>query len=131
MPADAAACASLTSGTAAPARMRVALMRRGFVEAARKANDNAGNAAIANQQVRADADNHHRNIERAPREEIGEIVLIGRREEHLRRPANAQPRQIAERDIRQQPAAKVRRGRLKTWTRSGNTDYSAAPANAE
>jgi len=73
--------------------------RGDFIEAASKANDNPGNAAVPDQQVRADADNHDRNVERAAREEIGEIVLVGWREQNLRRPANAQPGQVAERDV--------------------------------
>ncbi len=41
------------------------------------------------------------------REEIGEIGLVLRHEQHLRRPADAEPGQLGERLVRQQPPAQL------------------------
>ena len=87
-----------------------AAKRCDFVEPAREPDHHARHAAVADEQVRAHAHHHHRHVSGAVRQEISEVVLVRRREEELRRPARPEPCQFAEQDIRQEPAAKVRRG---------------------
>ena len=68
----------------------------GLAEPARRKPDHhARHAAVAHDQVGADADDIDRNFVRQMREEIGEIVFVRRREQHLRRTADAKPGQLA------------------------------------
>ena len=60
-------------------------------EAAPQPDDNARNAAVPDQKVRAESDDGYRQVGRGSRKEIGEILLIGRREEELCRPPDAKP----------------------------------------
>ena len=55
-----------------------------------------------------DADDTDRDVGRETREEISEIVLIRRREQHLRRTADPKPGQFGQRLVRQQAPAQVR-----------------------
>ena len=61
----------------------------------------ARNAAIAHDQVGADADDVDREFARQMRQEISEIVLIRRGEQHLRRTADPKPGQLRQRLVGQ------------------------------
>jgi hypothetical protein len=76
----------------------------------RQADHHARHAAVAHDQVGADADDIDRQFLRKQLQEVREIVLIRRREQHLRRPADAKPRQLRQRLVRQQPPAQLRHG---------------------
>ena len=76
-------------------------------EAAPQADDDARHAAVAHQQVGAEADDEHRQLGRDAAQEIGEIGGVGRREQDLRRAADAEPRDVGERLIGNQPAAQI------------------------
>ena len=67
-----------------------------------------GNAAVAHDQVGADADDIDRKFGRQMREEISEVIFIRRREQHLRRAADPKPGQLRQRLVRQQPPAQLR-----------------------
>ena len=51
-------------------------------------------------------------------EEIGEVGLVLRHEQNLRRPADAKPGQLRERLVRQQPPAQLRHARFQVGGRS-------------
>ena len=78
-----------------------------LVEAAAEPHHHARHAAVAHDQVGAEADHDDRNVGGDAAEEIGEVVLVLRHEQHLRRPADAEPGQLGERLVRQQPAAQL------------------------
>ena len=81
----------------------------GLAEAARRQPDHhAGHAAIAHDQIGADADDIDRNLGRQMRQEISQIIFIRRREQHLRRTADPKPCQFRQRLVRQQPPAQFR-----------------------
>ena len=113
MPASAAARATFTSGTAVPARMR--LPGSGVIvgKALAQADDDARHAAVAHQQVGAEADDGDGKVGRDAGEEVGEVGLIGRREQHLRRAADAEPGDV---------------GELGSGRRGGRADPAAWPA---
>ena len=68
-------------------------------EAAAETHDHSRHAAVAHQQIRSEPDHHHRDLARQVRQEIGEICLVRRREQHLRRPADPEPRDIRQHRI--------------------------------
>ena len=68
-----------------------------FVEAAPEPDHDTCNAAVAHDQVRAEADDRDGNLARQVRQRIGEIALVFRHEQRLRRPADAKPGQRRER----------------------------------
>ncbi|MGY4481580.1 hypothetical protein ACVWWR_000771 [Bradyrhizobium sp. LM3.2] len=76
--------------------------------ARRQPDHHARYAAVAHDQVGADADDVDGNVACEMREEISEIVLVRRREQHLRGTADAKPGELGERLVREQPAAKFR-----------------------
>ena len=81
----------------------------GFAEGARRQPDHdAWHAAVAHDQIGADADDVDRQLLRQMLQEVSEIVLIRRREQHLRRTADAKPGQLRQRLVRQQPPAQLR-----------------------
>lgn len=65
--------------------------------AQRQADDDARYAAVAHDRIRADADDIDRQFLRQRFEEMRKIVLVRRREQHLRRTANAKPCQFRQR----------------------------------
>jgi hypothetical protein len=69
----------------------------------RQPDDDARNAAIAHQQIGADADHGHRHILRQRLQKSGEIVLVGGLEQQFRRPAGAEPGNLIHRRVRRQP----------------------------
>ena len=71
----------------------------------RKADDDAGNAAVTDQEVRADADHGHRDGGRDVLQEQRKIVGVGRLEEELSEAADPEPGERSERCVRGQPAA--------------------------
>ena len=76
-------------------------------EAAHQADHHALDAAVAHQQVRADAQHRHRHVGRQRLQERRQILGIGRPEQHLGRAAGAEPGLRAERRIGRQPAARL------------------------
>ena len=76
--------------------------------ARRQPDHDAGNAAIAHDQIGADADDIDRQFLRQVFQEVSQIVFVRRREQHLRRTADAKPCQLGQRLVRQQPPAQAR-----------------------
>ncbi len=62
-----------------------------FVEAAAQANDNARHAAVAHDEIGAEANDRDRNRRIEMREEISEIIFAFGREQDLRRTAGTKP----------------------------------------
>src|SRR6185312_7424582 len=75
------------------------------VEAAAEADDEAFDAAVAHDQVRAGADDGDGHLVRQITERVGEVILVFGHEQRLRRPADAEPGELAERLIGDEPAA--------------------------
>ncbi len=78
---------------------------------AAQADHHAANAAVADDEIGAEADDRDGNLARQVRQEIGEVVLVGRREQNLGRPADAKPGERRERRVGGQAAAQVGRER--------------------
>ena len=72
---------------------------------AREADDHPVDAAVAHQQVRAQPDHRGANLGRQVFEEERQVFLVGRGEEQLRRPADAEPGDFAQGLVGDQPAA--------------------------
>ena len=89
-----------------------------LAEAAAEPDHDARHAAVAHDQVGAEPDHRDRNVGRQVREEIGEIRLVLRHEQHLRRPADAKPGQRRQRLVRQQPPAQLRHFACRVGTMS-------------
>jgi hypothetical protein len=83
-----------------------------FVEAAAEPDHHPGDAAIAHDQVRAEADHRDRDLARQMPQQIGEIALVLRHEQGLSRAADAKPGQRRERLVRKQAAAQLRQRRF-------------------
>ncbi len=66
-----------------------------------------GNAAVAHQQVRADADDRQRDIFGHRPQEGGEILLVGRLEQRLGKPAGAEPGDLVHLGIGRDAAAQA------------------------
>ncbi len=75
--------------------------------AAAEPDHHAGNAAVAHDEVRADADDEHGNFTWQAGEEGGKVVLVGRREQGLSRAADAEPGVGREWDVKGDFAARV------------------------
>ncbi len=105
------------------------LLRGDVDKAAAETHHDAFDPAIAHEQVRGHADHgDHRHIRRLGREKSTEIRHIGRTEQHLSRPADAEPRHRRKRRVSCKPAPhfgqpvdEMRRARRRqsSWTRSG------------
>ena len=91
----------------AGARHHLVALDRDAGEAAHQADHHALDAAVAHQQVRADAQHRHRHVGRQRLQEFREIRRVGRTEQHLGRAAGAEPGLRAERRIGGQPAARL------------------------
>ena len=74
---------------------------------AAEAHNHARHPSVAHDEVGAQPDHRERNVAWQAGEKIGEIVLIGRREQSLRRPTDAKPRVGGERLVRGKPAAQI------------------------
>ena len=70
-------------------------------------DDDAGNAAVAHQKVRADPDHSDRNRRIEPAQKFREIGFVGRGEQHLGRPAGAKPGEFGKAAIGLDPAARL------------------------
>ena len=80
-PSSRAKAARRLSGSAVPALI-VSPSRTVQAEAfGRQPDDDAGNAAVTDQQVRADADDMDRNRRIEPRQEQREVIRVGRLEQ--------------------------------------------------
>ena len=78
------------------------------VEAAPEADHHAANAAIAHDEVRADAHGEHRDPGVECGEKLREIALVGGLHQPVGRPADPQPGQPGERVVAPQAAAQGR-----------------------
>ena len=61
------------------------------VEAAPEPHHHTRDTTVAHDQIRAEADDGHRNVGGKRAEKIGEIILILGHEQHLRRTTDAEP----------------------------------------
>ena len=68
-------------------------------------DDDAGNAAVANDEVRAEANHGDGNFTGQARQEIGEVFFVGRLEQQLRRAADAKPGERRQRRVGAELAA--------------------------
>ena len=87
---------------------RVALADRVAEAFGRQADDDAGNAAVTDEQVRADADDMDRNCRIEPRQEQREVIRVCRLEQMLRPPPDPEPGERRNLGVRGEPAADVR-----------------------
>ncbi len=76
-----------------------ALLDLDVAEAAAQANDHALDAAVAHQQIRAEADHGDGNAGGQLLQEISEVGLVGGRIEHFRRTAHPEPGVVLERAL--------------------------------
>ena len=109
MPASAAARATFTSGTAAPARSREFVLDLDVAETAAEPYHHATNAAVAHEQIGAEPDDGDWDLGRRIRHEIREVGLVGGRIEDLGRAADAEPGEIGEHGAGLQLAAQLRK----------------------
>ena len=79
---------------------------------AAEADDDAGHAAVAHDEVRAEADCRDRRLARQGGQEIGEVVLVGRGKQDLRGAADPKPRRLGDRGVGDEASAQPRRARL-------------------
>ena len=93
MPASAAMRATLASSAAAPAVTRVP-STVDLAESAGQPDHDAGNAAVADQQVRADADHADARVGGLGEQEGREVFGVGGTEQDFRRAAGAEPDEI-------------------------------------
>src|SRR5690606_27962474 len=82
-----------------------------LAEAAAQADDDAFDAAVADEQVRAETDIGDGHVRRKSFEKISEVRLVGGRIENLSRTADAKPSVVFERRIGREPPAQVRQAR--------------------
>src|SRR3974390_3501167 len=85
------------------------------VETPAQPDDDAGNAAVADDQIGAGADHSHRNVARQVAHEISEVVFVFRHEKNLRRTTNTKPGELTERLIGQQAPAQFGHPRFQVW----------------
>ena len=71
------------------------------------ADHDARHAAVAHQQVGAQADDEHRKLGGDAAQEIGKVGGVGHNEQDLRRASDAEPRDVGESLIGNQPAAQI------------------------
>ncbi len=83
----------------------VALADRMAEALRRQADDDAGNAPVADEQVRSDPDDMDRNFRVEPRQKQREVVCIRRLEQKLRPPADPEPGERRDFGVRGEPAA--------------------------
>jgi len=74
-------------------------------EAAAQPHHHTGDAAVAHQQVRGDADHRHRHVGRLGGEKRGEILGVSRTEQYFGGAADAEPGDGRERRVLAEPAA--------------------------
>ena len=112
-PAFAAALATNWSGAAAPATRRQP-SRISIAPNARPPSrmTTPANAAVAHDEIRAEADRRDRRLAREDAQEIGEIVLVRRGEQGLRRAADPKPRRLRDRGVGDEASPQPRRARL-------------------
>src|SRR5437868_337398 len=73
----------------------------------RQADHDARHAAIAHDQVRADADDMEWKFVRKLPQKIRKVIVVRWRKKHLRRTADTKPRQLGQRLVGEQPPAQV------------------------
>ena len=108
MPASAAARATFTSGTAAPARSREPVLDLDVAEALPQADHHAADAAVAHEQIGAKPDDGDGDVRRRVRHEVGKIGLVCGRIENLGGTADAEPSDIGEHGAGLELAAQLR-----------------------
>jgi len=92
-----------------------ALVRGGCDSAERaspQADDDSADSAVADDEIRAEADHGDRDFVRQVLQEVAQIVLVGRREQDLRRAADAKPGEGRQFDMVGQLAAQRGHERL-------------------
>ncbi len=75
-------------------------------------DDEPGHAAVAHDEVRAEADGRDRDLARESRQDIGEIVLVGRGKQGLRRTADPEPGRLRDASVGCEASAQLGRPRL-------------------
>ncbi len=106
--------------------MRLPGSGRDAGKALAEADDDAGNAAVAHQQVGAEADDGHGKVGWDAGEEVGEVGFIGRREQHLRRSADAEPRDVGQLGAGGDAPAQVRQPGLEVGADIGKRQRRAS-----
>ena len=101
----------------------VALLDRDLAERPAEADDDAGDAAVADDEIGAGADDHDRDVGRQIAQEIAEVVLVGRHEQNLRRSADAEPALRVERLVGEQAPAQFRHARLEIGNDVGEAHF--------
>ena len=95
-----------------------------------QANHHAFDAAVADDDVGADAQHRDRNLRRQGRQERRQIVLVGGKEQRLGRSADPEPGEGRQRLVEQQPAAHRRQAGAPTGRRSPpRFRHPASPAD--
>ena len=109
MPASCAAAATRLSGVAAPALMRVGEITCASPKPlAESRTTKPGDAAFADQKVRADADDGDRHVFGDQLEKRREILLVGRLEQSVGEAAGAEPGDLVHLGIGRDAAAQGR-----------------------
>ncbi len=106
----------LDVGHDGPGTNSVTVLDFDLAEPAPEPHDHARYAAVAHEQVRPEADDENGNAGRLVLQEIGEVGFVCRREQHFRRAADPEPRDVGQRRVRD--ASRPRR--------SGSAPLSAA-----
>ncbi len=86
----------------------IARLGRDRGKALAQANDDARHAALAHQKVGAEADDGDGKVGGNAGEKVGEVGFIGRREQGLRRAADAEPGYVGELGSGRKAAAQIR-----------------------
>ena len=89
-------------GAGADAR---ALLYRDIAEPATEPDHHARNAAVAHDEIGAEADHGDGNLRRQVHQEIRQVLFVFRHEQNLRGPADPEPCQLGERLIGDEPPA--------------------------
>src|SRR5258708_6350901 len=87
-------------------------LRRDVAESATQPDHDAGNTAVADNEVGAEADDGDGNLRRQMRQEVRQVLLVFRHEQKLRRPAHPEPCELGERLVGDEPPAQLRHLRL-------------------
>ena len=123
MPASAAARETLTSGTAVPVRSLWPGSTLMSAKPRPEADHYTRDAAVADEEVGTKPDSEDRQVQARMGayvlQEVGEVALVGGREQHLGWAAGAEPGDIGERRVGDQPPAKVRQTRFQVGSDVG------------
>jgi hypothetical protein len=94
----------------------------------RQADDHAGNAAVTDKEIGADADDGYGDIRIQFLKQACKVVGVGRLEQELRRTADAEPGERRQRRVLREPAADA--GEIAEVTRAqGDQSFGACSAS--